>query len=146
LKQLFPGAVHSIAFLHLRKNACLVCSGARLGMRAETVQDHSATVGRNQTEARVTRVPRHVGFSLDQATGMGTANNAENANGAFTRPGSQTWGNGAETFICVICGSPYLASMQSPPCDDPRRILSRRSALSAVYRKITAGCGDLEDQ
>jgi hypothetical protein len=55
LKQLFPGAVHNTAFLHLRKNACLVCSGARLGMRAETVQDHSATVGRNQTEARVTR-------------------------------------------------------------------------------------------
>ena len=48
---------------------------------------HSAAVGRNQTKAKVAWVPRHVGFRLDQPTGRGTANNAENANGALARPG-----------------------------------------------------------
>jgi hypothetical protein len=68
-----------------RVSSTPICRGSTKQSRG-----HSAAVGRNQTKARIARVPRHVGFRPDQASGGGTANNAENANGALARPGGQT--------------------------------------------------------
>jgi hypothetical protein len=71
---------------------------------------HSAAVGCNQTKAKVARVPRHVGFRLDQPTGRGTANNAENANGALARPGARLEAMSLQpSFACLALFAVPLA-------------------------------------
>ena len=73
------------------------------------------------TKARIALVARRVSFGLDQATGMGTAKHAKHANaGCCDLAASLTLRPGRRA-ICVFCGFPWLASMQSPACHDPCR-------------------------
>ncbi len=98
-------------------------------------------IGRNQTKARIAPVSLGVGIGLDQPTVRGAANNAK-------KRASMARASDLRRCRCNLrlrfLRFPFLASMRYPTRHDPcGKRFRRNSALRAVHRKITAGCGDL---
>ena len=80
---------------------------------------HSAVAGRNQTKARIALVSLGIGIGLDQPTGKGTANNANNAR---ARPDARLEAMSLRPsfafFALFAVPFPFLASMRYPTRHD----------------------------